>query len=247
MRFHKYIFLLVVLMLCSLSYANQNAFEEANKAFEEQDFEEALQLYKGLANAHPNQYELHFNLANTYYHLDSLAQSVLHYEKALKFNPGNERAWHNLQLCYLKSDYAIEPLPQVFFVVWWEQYLAWFSLNDWAKLTVLLVWLGILSFFIHYFRKKGFLKFSGYVFLTLGFWLVFTTAQKAKALKSQDYAIVMVPSLSLQTGPDGDKESVADLHEGMKVELLDSLDDWLRVKLDEETEGWVLREGVSPI
>ena len=104
MRYLKLLIIIPLLLCASSSFANKNLFDQANGAFEKEDYEEALSLYKQLETSYPIQYELHFNLGNTYYHLDNLALSILHYEKTLKYDPGNERALHNLQLCYLKSD-----------------------------------------------------------------------------------------------------------------------------------------------
>lgn len=247
MRYLK-LLILIPLLLCSCSsFANQILFDQANGAFENEDYEEALSLYKQLETSYPNQYELHFNLGNTYYHLDSLALSILHFEKTLKYDPGNERALHNLQLCYLKSDYSIEPLPKVFFTVWWEKYLAYFSLNSWSKLTISTLWLSILLFFVNYLKNNDTIKFFAFSFLMMGFALIFTTSRKSKVLDSQTHAIVVMSALPLQEGPNADSEEILVLHEGMKVQLLDSVDNWIQVKIDEDTDGWVNRNGLVTI
>ena len=54
-------------------------------------------------------------------------------------------------------------------------------------------------------------------------------------------------ALPLQEGPNTDSKETLVLHEGMKVQLLDSLDNWIKVKIDEDTDGWVNRDGLVTI
>jgi SH3-like domain-containing protein len=66
-------------------------------------------------------------------------------------------------------------------------------------------------------------------------------------LDSQTHAIVVMSALPLQERPNADSKENLVLHEGMKVQLLDSVDNWIQVKIDEDTDGWVDRNGLVTI
>lgn len=42
--------------------------------------------------------DIQYNLGNSYFQSDSLARSIIHYQKALELNPNNENAKYNLEL-----------------------------------------------------------------------------------------------------------------------------------------------------
>ncbi len=244
MRYLKAILYIMLLSLGSLK-ASDSLFEEANLAYEEKNYEQAIAQYKLILKEEPKIAEVHFNLANAYYQINQLGESILCYEKALKLDPGSTQIQHNLQLAYLKSDNEIEPLPPLFFVEWWHQLLASRSANSWAKWAVFFAWIGISFFLLKRVKKKQIFGYLARLSLLSCFGLVFLAFQKNNFEKKHGYAIVMSEQSSLRSSPNTTAEVLGIAYEGLKVELIDSVDTWVKVKLEDETEAWIEEKKVA--
>lgn len=246
MKFLKVICFLLTLIGGEL-YASSEVFEEANSAYEQGDYEQALAKYKIILESDADLPELNFNLATTYYQLDQLGESILYYEKALKLDPGNQKAKHNLQLAYLKSDNQIEPIPQLFFVEWWHQLLAYRNASSWAKWAVFFAWVSVALFIFSRLKEIRALKYMGWISLILCLSLAFLSFQKNNYDRSHQYAIVMTKEVALRETPNQKAEEVLVAFEGLKIEVVDSVDEWTKVQLEDETSGWIQTANIAKI
>jgi uncharacterized protein YgiM (DUF1202 family) len=59
----------------------------------------------------------------------------------------------------------------------------------------------------------------------------------------QKKAILISEYIYLKSGPDDASTDILKIHEGLKVNLLDKIGEWHKVKLSNGEEGW-LPEGV---
>ena len=75
----------------------ENIFTEANELYNEGKYSEAITYYNKIIKSEFHSAELYYNLANTYYKLDSIPSSVYYYEKALKLNPNDKDIIDNLK------------------------------------------------------------------------------------------------------------------------------------------------------
>ena len=101
------IFLLGLLMLPTLCMADETAAldslkAQADKAFAQEKYEQAAEIYTRIADS-VTSVSVCYNLGCTYYRLDSMAQSVLWFERALKLNPADENIECNLRLAREKT------------------------------------------------------------------------------------------------------------------------------------------------
>ena len=67
----------------------QSLVEQANKAYSEDKFIEALKLYEEAVAKEGVSTELYYNIGNTYYRLGSKGKAILYYERALALDPSN--------------------------------------------------------------------------------------------------------------------------------------------------------------
>ena len=101
------IFLLGLLMLPTLCMADETAAldslkAQADKAFAQEKYEQAAEISTRIADS-VTSVSVCYNLGCTYYRLDSMAQSVLWFERALKLNPADENIECNLRLALEKT------------------------------------------------------------------------------------------------------------------------------------------------
>ena len=56
---------------------------------------------------------------------------------------------------------------------------------------------------------------------------------------SDRIAIIFAQSLSVKSSPDSKSTDLFVLHEGVKVELLDSVENWRKIRLPDGKVGWI--------
>ncbi|HHS50446.1 MAG TPA: tetratricopeptide repeat protein [candidate division Zixibacteria bacterium] len=69
--------------------------------YRQKDFERAQEELENAFEASDDpmeKAEIQYNLGNAYFQADSLARAIVHYQKALEFDPSNEDAKYNLEL-----------------------------------------------------------------------------------------------------------------------------------------------------
>ncbi|MEJ6694255.1 MAG: tetratricopeptide repeat protein [Chitinophagales bacterium] len=238
MKLLKHI-LIILLLNAGSVFASEKLFSEANMAYEGGNYKEAISKYAAILETSSNVVEVYFNMANAYYRMDELGLSILYFEKVLKLDPANPKAKHNLQLAYLKSNNQIEPLPKLIFVEWWQQLLTYRSANSWATWAVCLAWVGVGVFALNGLIKKTFFKAFAWVIVLLCLMHVFLAIQNNKLQIAYHYAIIMSEEVQLRAGPNASDQEVRIAYEGLKVELLDRVDDWTKIRLEDNNEAWI--------
>lgn len=231
--------ILILLLNSGGVLASEKLFSEANIAYEGGNYKEAISKYAAILETSTNLVEVYFNMANAYYRMDELGMSILYFEKVLKLDPANPKAKHNLQLAYLKSNNQIEPLPKLIFVQWWQQLLTCQSANSWATWAVCFAWLGVGFFVLNRLIQKTIFSAFAWVTVLLCLVHVFLAIQNNKLQIAFHDAIIISEEAQLRIGPNVSDREVRMAYEGLKVELLDSVDDWTKIRLEDKSEAWI--------
>src|SRR5512137_1616096 len=98
----------------------KSLFQQANQAYQQQDFEKAASLYQQIISQGYESKDVYYNLGNCYYRLNQIGQSVLYFEKALKLDPHDADVRYNLELVNLKVIDRIEIPPRLFLFEFWD-------------------------------------------------------------------------------------------------------------------------------
>lgn len=243
----KKLVILFVLFTGLLSAQNvDELFVEANKAYKDAKYNEAIELYKKIEAKGKVSSELYFNLGNSYYKLNKVAPTIYNYEKALQLNPLNEDAANNLVFAKRLTLDAIEELPKTFFQRLNENYFQKLSYNQWAGVVVLFSFLASLLFLLFYFAVTPSRKRLYFVTSILSFLLLITTLiityNQYNFSKNNIQAIIFTEKTDVKNAPTLNSEDVFTLHEGTKVFVLDSVDNWKKIKLADGKIGWIISD-----
>ncbi|MCP3668884.1 MAG: tetratricopeptide repeat protein [Gammaproteobacteria bacterium] len=76
---------------------------DAMKAYQQRDYKTALPLYQQLTTKVTSDAELWFHLGNIYARLQQPVPAIDAYQKAMKLNPKNAKAWHNMGIVQLRQ------------------------------------------------------------------------------------------------------------------------------------------------
>ena len=240
MRITTYIWLFLLLGSQAFGQGITAQFEQANKLYQQEKFEEAADSYQEIVNSGYEGANLYYNLGNCYFKMDQLALSILHYRRAELLDPYDDEIRHNLELARKAAIDDFETMPLPLFRAAYLNLLLLFSADNWAKLGIgglgLLI-LGTFFYLFTSFRRGGFVigitgLLSAVLFLSL-------------AIGNQGYqkknvpAIVMTPSSYAKSGPGEKAEDVFILHEGAEVKIIESFEDWRKIRLPDGKVGWI--------
>ena len=218
-------------------------FEEGNTAYNNGDFFKAVTLYEQTLLTGKHSASLYFNLGNAYYRLNKVAESIYNYEKARQLDPENEDFKVNSAFAQNMTIDAIEPLPESQLSQVQNSLYALASASIWSKIVVLFVWLFAIFFSIYLLNKTIKLKRLFFV-LSLISLILFLSSFTIKFFanaeqENKKYAIIFSNEINIWSEPNLRAEIQFTLHEGTKVELLDSLDEWEKIRIANGSEGWI--------
>jgi len=245
--------ILLVLSFIELSFGSsvEDSMQKAGEYYRNGQFDEAIEIYDRLLNEGYEGTSLYFNLANSYYRIGQLGYAVLNYERALKLSPSDDDVKHNLAFANLSTVDRIQSLPTFFLFEWWESILASLAVNRWTYLAyiffILLVILIVIYFFAKtIFQQKLFL-FSGLGMLAIFLMLISLLIVKINREENVIEGVVIEQSLTVKTSPDLKSTDAFVIHEGLKVNLEDKLDNWVKIRLADGKVGWIENDAVEKI
>lgn len=251
----RFLFILSLLLISTFSSAAKTNVNEmmkqASEYYRKGEYDKAINLYQQLVNSGYEGSSLYYNLGNSYYRVGKLGFAILYYERALKISPSYDDAKHNLAFAYLGTIDRIEPLPEFILFEWWESLLAAFTVNGWTYLTyfffILFLSLVVIYFFARTISQQKLILFSGLgmliVFL-LSLSLLIVKVHRESTLRN---GIVLSQSVTVKTSPDEKSTDAFVIHEGLKVNLEDNLDNWVKIRLVDGKVGWVEKDFVAQI
>ncbi len=242
--------LLLLLPLCIAMADTKSAvalFGKGNKSYDEGKFDQAIEEYEKIVNLGLKNYQVFYNLGNSYFRQNQLGKAILNYKRALVLQPGDDDTEANLTFIKLFTldkleEQKINPLSNL---------LQWF-LNLWSKdnlalLTSLFYSLSvILGIFILFKGAKRYLLLGLISLLVLFVIFGYSLWVKIK-IDSINYGVVVVPQAEVRSGPGQDYVLQFTGHEGLELRVDEQAEGWYRISLSNGIKGWIHKEAVEII
>ncbi len=247
------VLLALMLSFCLHVRADENdeLIVKGNNLYAEGKYQESIDSYQQVMKNGMEASELFFNLGNAYFKSGEVPSAILYYEKALRIAPKDEDILYNLEVSNGLITDKIDEVPVLFYNRWKTSIYNWFSPNGWAILASILFVIVLVSTAIFYLANtiaiRKFAFILGVILLSLDIFSFAFAYQKYRDFTQLREAIVFEPTLNVNSSPDTNSKEIFVIHEGTKVEILDSLDDWYRVKIANGSDGWVKRQFVKEI
>jgi len=240
----KFAFTIIVSLISFFGIAqNETLFNEATAFYNEGDYEKAITNYHKIVENGEHSAAVYFNLGDAYYKLNQAAPSIYYYEKALLLAPGDVEIKSNLSFAQNMTLDAIEVLPETGFSKIYRGVIGFLSFEQWSYLAIALVLIFVFSYIAFYFFSYATKK--RIAFITSMFAMVFAVLAVILAylqfeeLKSYNPAIVFADETVIQSEPNDRSQENFRLHEGTKVNVLDQLNDWKKIRIADGKTGWV--------
>ena len=242
---------ILILFFISQVILAQSAFEKGNQLYKKENYSEAITSYESILSSGNHSAELYFNLGNCYYKLHKVALSVYNYEKALQLNPNDDEIKTNLDFARKMTIDDIKVIPKVGFNKLIDDFTSIYNYNTWAKLTVLFAFIFLCFFAGYYLSGTTFKK--RIFFIGMFVVLLFITVSMSSGIyeknrfDSEKQAIIFSESVSVKGEPKASSPETILLHEGTKVFIIESIANWKKIQLTDETIGWISEDAIKEL
>lgn len=206
------------------------------------DYQAAAEAYEAVLSEGLTSPELHYNLGGAYFHEGRMGKAILNYERALRLDPSFTDARENLALANSRIANHIAVLPQPFFIRWWKGLCSAMLPSGWR-----IVWLAMLALLAgsvvvlrigsNVRQRKAALAAT----VATALLLLASTAVligSSRRFNAHSEAIVTQQTVTLKASPDIKSADKMIVHEGTKATVIDSLQEWYKVRLSDGTIAW---------
>lgn len=246
----KHLIYIVAFLLNFFAFAqNTSLFKQANALYNEGDFDQAIIKYETILENEEHSAELYFNLANAHYKLNHIAPSIYYYEKALQLSPNDKEIKNNAAFARNMTIDAIGSVPDVGFSNYIKNLTNKLSFDAWAKASVSFICLFVILFLLYYFAfstaRKRLSFVSSMVCIVLTCITLVFAFHKYNLDKKDQPAIVFAQESQVKSEPNLRSTEAFLLHEGTKVQILDTVNNWKKIKLSDGKTGWILNQDIK--
>ncbi|HOG75538.1 MAG TPA: tetratricopeptide repeat protein [Candidatus Marinimicrobia bacterium] len=253
----KYLRLLILILSLTVGLIAENPaeldslFEQGNRAYQEENYPEAIRLYESIIARGYESGPLYFNLGNAYYRVNNIGRAILNYERAARLMPNDPNVAFNLQLANLSVKDRVEAPPPFFLFRWYQNILNLFSTRGWAVIFSILLLIAASSFAVwlnlDLRRLRRGIKSLFIVSGALSIIVALILFQKYRIETASDFGIVLSGTVSSLSAPQAGSTELFIIHEGTKFKILDSDGNWLKIELVDGKQGWVPSADVAKI
>ncbi len=236
----KFIFILFTF----LSYSqNSELFDQGNDFYNQGRYFEAIEKYNLILKNGSHSDELYYNLGNSYYKLNDIANSIFYYEKALILSPNDGKILNNLSFANNMLIDKIDSLPKNQISSFFNSLINLFNYSTWQYIYLFFEYLAVIFLVLYFISKKPKNKKRYFITaLSLSLFFVFTLI--AANISENNYlnnnpAIIFDKEVDLRSEPNLRSEEISTLHEGTKLNVIESVNDWSLIELKNGNKGWL--------
>jgi tetratricopeptide (TPR) repeat protein len=214
------------------------AWVGAKTAYEQADYAQAIEHYRGLLATGHDGGRLHYNLGNAYLRNGELGRAIAAYLRARSRLPRDGDVGANLEFARQSARDAIAPpapTPLVATLFFWHFALSRAELSWLVAALNLLLWstLALRLWRPTLAGSKGAVALFVALLLATGGSLAVRTLWPART-------VVVVPQeIPAYTAPDAESTLRFKLHAGSELRLRGRRDGWLRIALPSGEQGWI--------
>ncbi len=215
------------------------------EAYADGRWQDALSPWLAIEAGGAESAALYVNIGDAWFKSGNLARAILYYERALKLDPSDADARHNLSFANGFVQDRIDAVPEFFLSSWLRRSGRALSSDGWTVLFFVLLILALAAALVFLLgrsagaRKAGF--FTGLPALLLALLCLSFAARQRSVYLDGGAAIITRPVSPVKSSPgsEGGKDLFL-LHEGTRVVVTDRVGDWENITLADGRQGWIM-------
>jgi tetratricopeptide (TPR) repeat protein len=250
MKAYKYLILLIFFSQINPIFA-KSKFDIANQHYKNGKYQDAILIYESILNSQKQSAELYYNLANAYYKTNKIAPAIYYFEKAKILNPNDSDIETNLKYAQNRTIDQFEIVPKMGYGAMFHKLSSIFNYNIWAYFSVFFGFVFFGIFLLYYFNQNIIFKRVYFTSMIIMLFVLIICLSSAffeyNNFKKDQPAIVFDEKLEVKTKPNSNSTIAFVLHEGTKIMVVDQLQNWKKIYIDNETIGWVKEGSIKMI
>lgn len=243
------IVILIFFFVSGLLAQNEVLFSKATDSYNAGDYGKAIEYYQRIIDNGKHSAELYFNMANAHYKRDEIGPSIYYYEKALLLKPNDSEILNNLSYAQNMRLDAIDTLPESAMTRFYNAFIGNFSFDQWAYFGVAMIIIFVLAYLAYYLLNNTLQKRFSFIVSIFALLLCVSSLSFAylqyNAFNSDNPAIIFEREVVVTSEPNERSERIFTLHEGTKVNVLEELNDWMKIKIVDGQTGWIPSENLK--
>ena len=226
-------------------------WEDANALYMNNQYAEAAALYEKILDCGLFSDKLYYNLANACFRTGDNTRAILYYNRALLLSPNDDDIRHNLAIAESQTKDSIEEVPEFFLSSWTRGLRNMLDERMWTVLSlVLLAATLVLGVMFLLARRTGARKGAFFGMLAAILLCIAATsfaASQRSAILNRDKAIVMSSAAPVKSSPDRSATDLFVLHEGTKVRVTGTVNNWSEIVIADGKKGWIETDKIEVI
>lgn len=224
---------------------NNKLFDQATTAYNGGEYQKAINFYNNILDNGEHSTAVYYNLGNSYYKLNEIAESIYFYEKALLLSPSDQEIKTNLSYAQNMTLDAIDTLPETGISKLYKNITGKLTFDQWAYLAIGTMFIFVILYIIFYYSSYSSRKrwaFIGSLFaLSISIIAVLFAFIQQRDYNESQPAIIFAEESLVKSEPNEASSQVFVLHAGTKVNVLNQLEGWNKIKLTDGKTGWIHR------
>jgi len=231
--------------------SQSSIWKSAEDAYAVGDYDGAIRNYETLCKKGAVSSSLFYNLGNAYYRKGSVGKAILNYERALKLDPADQDVKHNLEMARLQTLDKIDSVPQFILVEWVKNMRNKLSSNAWAIVSLIFLAISVALLLLCRFGRSTSSRrlyfIIAMVMLALTLFSFLFSLSLARQATGNDTAVVVENIGSVKSSPAAGGNSIFVLHEGTRVKILEKVEQWSKIEIQDGRQGWIKTSDIEVI
>ena len=214
-------------------------YEKGLHAYRNNQYDLAIQEFEIILDNNWDSPELYYNLGNSFYRHGNISGAIWAYESSLRLAPTYTDAEYNLKLANLKvKDLVALPSPPIY-LKWYMGIKERYAPSIWINITLCILLLLSLNATISRIFPVISLNYIKGMFITLFFWSLFFTLHSIWTKNSVNQGVIYYAAVEVRSEPNKFSTRLFEVHEGLKVSVNQTSEDWVEIELIDGKSGWV--------
>ena len=236
---------LILMMACSVLVSGP--LENAEKAYQEKQYAESVQLYEAALMTTPSHAGLYYNLGNAYLKNKQVGLAITMYRRSLRIDPRDKATKINLNIA--RKLVLDETSPaQAPLMSWVIGFINSFTMNEYYS-GLFLFLLGLNGLLIaRYLDKRPDLLRQLFVSFAVAFsFFLILFITKINCDSGDSSGVLVIKKIDVKSGPSETLPTLFYIHEGVEFTLLKTVNEWSEIQLSNGYNGWILESSYLTI